>query len=303
MGQCIKAGIGKEAHPPRLRLPQKRHKDPQLPFPVGFTVAAADLAIELGRAATGDDLVGGGAAGFIEPALFVLLPGVFNLAISLLGAPGKIGPGIGADVGGVHLVPQHAADGAQGGRQAGGLGNEAVVAHQGEGRHKPAHAGAADARALPEGNGGEGAVDIGLELVDQPLHGGFAQGFVTPQPAVIALIGQVFAEPLVPHMAALHAHDDHGLVPVRHVFLQPPAFAVGGVSIPKQIVPVEEVHDGIGRLSPVRHADVQRAVGGDGMKIKVLFVTTGLMVQNSGSIIKSFLVFCSFFLKIGLQFV
>ena len=244
-------------------------------------MASADLAIELGRAAVGDDFVGGGAAGLIEPALFVLLPGIFDLAVALLSAPGKIGPGIGADVGGVHLVPQHAADGPQGGGQAGGLGDIAVVAHQGEGRHEPAHAGAADARALPEGDGGEGAVDVGLELVDQPLHGGLAQGFVAPQPAVIALVGQIFAEPLVPHVAALDAHDDHGLVPSGHVFIQAPTFSVGGVLIPEQIVPVKKVHDGIGRLAPVRHADVQRAVGGDGMKIKILFQQHGKLLVNS----------------------
>ena len=52
-----------------------------------------------------DDLVGGGTAGFVDPALFIFLPWILYF-IGFHGAPGEIRAGVGAERGFIHFVPQ-----------------------------------------------------------------------------------------------------------------------------------------------------------------------------------------------------
>ena len=194
----------------------------------------------------------------------VFLGGVFQ-TVGFVGAPGQVHPGVGVQGVLLHVLHQGAHTEADGTGNAGSLGEPAVIVDGGVNGHQAAHAGAADGGTLPEGDGGVVPVDEGLDLLYDPLHGFMAHGEEFAEMAgLIGGIGQVLAEPLLALVAALDAHHDHVFFPVLQKILQSPGFAVGGILIGEQVMPVKEVHDGIafaGGFPVLRQPDVQGAVG------------------------------------------
>ena len=136
-----------------------------------------------------------------------------------------------------------------------------VVGRHGVQAHKPAHGAAGDEGVLPVRQGGEHGVDIGLEGVHQPFHGGAPP---TPDVAHLRVVkgkGGVFREAaVVGVVVALHRRDDDRQLGGRREVRHAPALAVGGVLIEKDVVAVEHIEDRIAGLGVflegVRYVDV-----------------------------------------------
>ena len=75
-----------------------------------------------------------------------------------------------------------------------------------------------------------------------PIHGLLTHAVDRLQLTAGKLIGTVFIQSFPALVAAFYAHDDHLLGPPVQKGFQPPAFAVGCIGIPEQIVAVEKIH-------------------------------------------------------------
>ena len=225
-------------------------------------MAAAGLTIGPGRAAADFHLTGNGVVPAVGRAAGILPVGVMP-APGLLGAPGKVHPGIRVDGCAVDIRHDGFRAEADGAGHAGGLGKNPIISQNAPNRHQAAHAGAGDAGTLPVGVGSVVPVDHGLDLIYDPFQRLISLHRQRPEGCGGSWVRQVLLQPLVANMAALHAHDDHLLVPAIQEGFQPPAFAVGSVAVIKQVVPVKEIHHRValaGLVVILRQINVQGTV-------------------------------------------
>ena len=122
--------------------------------------------------------------------------------------------------------------------------------------HQPAHGAAPDKGVLPVRQGAEALVDVGLQVVDVPLHGFLCPGLIWAAPfaAGIVVKGRVLREPAVIRVGvAFQRHHNQRRLCIIQIPAHAPALAVGGVVIKKDILPVKHVEHGIapGRLRVV----------------------------------------------------
>ena len=183
----------------------------------------------------------------------------FQLAIVHVdaGIPPDVGPGD-------HF--QHLAGGnPEAGAQAGGPLEHMVVGGHGVHGHQPAHGGTGNDGVAAVGQGAVILVDVGLQLLDHPVHVNIALAPNFSQGGIFVVQGGVLHQAAVPLVVAFHGHDDQVFLALHHEFVHAPGFAVGGILVEKHIVPIEHIHHGIAAVGiffiGFRQIDVSGAGG------------------------------------------
>ena len=129
--------------------------------------------------------------------------------------------------------------------QAGRPLENGIVGRRAVQRHQAAHGGTRENGVSPVGQGAEMLVDVGLQLIYHPVHGGAAPAPDLPQLGIFKGHRGILRQPAVALMVALHAYDDQLLSGALHVVVHAPGFAEGRVLVKENVMPVEHVHDGI----------------------------------------------------------
>ena len=174
--------------------------------------------------------------------------GVGGVVGHLHGAVVQIDAGIPPDMGLGDELQHFFGSHPQAGAQTGGPLEDVIEGGGGIEGHEAAHAGAADQSVLPVRQGPEIAVDIGLQLLDEPVHIALA---LTLDPAKLGILKGhrgVLPQAAVPLPVALDAHKDQLLAAFLHVVVHAPGGAVGGILVKKHVVSVKEIHNRVSSL-------------------------------------------------------
>ena len=125
-----------------------------------------------------------------------------------------------------------------------------VVLQQGVQAHQPAHGAAGNKGVLPAGQGAVLPVNLGLEGLYKPVHGGPAPAGDVAEVWLIKGVGGVLRQPpVVRVVVALHRRHNEGHLKGVQILPQPPALAVGGVGVKEDVVAVKHVQH---RVMPVQ---------------------------------------------------
>ena len=109
-------------------------------------------------------------------------------------------------------------------------------------------------------------------------------------------VGEVFAQPLISGVAALHANNDHGLFPAVQETLQSPGLSIGGIRVKEQIVSVKEIHD---RESLLGHVIMIRKIDVKGTVFPIGGVDNVALDNHSGSPFHADIDSCDIIIQLG----
>ena len=116
--------------------------------------------------------------------------------------------------------------------------------------HEAAHGAAADEGMSPVGLCAVVGVDVGLELVDEPVQGVLAFAVEVAVLLIVEAVGRILHQTLIVGTGvALHRRHDEGRIGVVQIIRHAPALTVGGVLVEKHVLPVEHIQH---RIPPVR---------------------------------------------------
>ena len=183
----------------------------------------------------GQQQVGGGDHGFRGGGMIEHF--VFAVVHINGGVPADVGPGY-------HFQNLAGADPQTGGQAGASLEGVVVNRYTIEG-DETAHGRTGNNGILPVGKGAVVFIDIGLQLLHQPVHGDAAFSLDVSVLGIGIDEGCVFHKTAVALVVALNAYNNQFFLAFLHIFCHAPGFSVGGIFVKENVVAVKHIHNGV----------------------------------------------------------